>query len=294
MLESSPLPKLVMHSNDIPNDLVLALLDCDGTLTKPGRLVLDRFVEEVTIGSEFTRKNLKSYLKKWEMARRTGVPSYPRLLTDTGDYWAEMLEDEYRPNVLSQGKKWFEKRGVKSIMPYSRAVVKAIKDIRFRPVMVTGAPYEIAVHYARHLGIEYLFAMTAEVDENECYTGVMKLANNTGLGPTKRRICAEMRQYNQKILFAMGDTPSDMGLFQSAIERRQSGDDGFGRAVLINPRPEIKEAAYDWVFDYIDEKLLVIIERGTESDDVVGTVRELLKQILENNYMRSGLREQIK
>lgn len=274
---------------DIPGDEALALADCDGTLTKKKKkLLIQSFFEQYRFGTKKTRKDLKDIFEAEAAAKKAGIETdYEQFLTDTGDEWAEMLCSQgiTRPELMDITGRWYRKKGKKLIANYAPGVIETLKGRHFRPVMVTGAPYEIVAHFAADLGIDYVFSMEAEVDKKGRYTG--EILHNTGLGRAKGKICELLQAARHKILFAMGDTHSDMDLMRPAIGYN-GRHDGPGRAIMINPRPETVKGLKMWCRGDLSNNKLVVIEQHDSQKAVQEQVDDMLRHILRDNAMTSG------
>lgn len=280
---------------ELPRDQRLALFDLDGTITKPGNeLLLEKFIREREIGASEVRKELKERFNKWSLERRYGNPNYTQFLTDTGNLWAKLPLGSDSPmtrnEMIEITKEWYERRGKRQVMDYAESVIEVMKENKIRPVMITGAPFEIARHFALGIGIQHLFAMESEVDENGYYTGEMK--HNTGLGSTKSKICAMLKERLHQIIFAMGDTHADMVLMRTAIHLN-GRHDYEGRAVMINPRAETIAGLEDWGVDYISEGKIAVIPQHTSKKEVIRNIRHLVRDILDENELDDGQIEKV-
>ena len=273
---------------DIRSDEALAVLDCDGTLTKKKpKLLIEQFFGDYKNGAASTRKALKDIFKDNAKAKKAGLdPDYENFLLASGDGYAEWLRKLgiTRKELMTIIGEWEERRGRGLLAEYSKDVIKTLKARHFKPVMVTGAPYEIAAHIAADLGIEHVFAMVAEVDERGRYTG--EILRNTGLGKIKAEICRLLQEARHKILFAMGDTHSDMDLIRPAIEYN-GRHDGHGRAIMINPSTQDYRELKKWYRSYLSENKLYVLE-GKSTKAVVEDVETALTQICNDNAMTDG------
>jgi len=285
---------------DVPDDQALALFDLDGTLTTPGsELIIQKFINDVQIGAYSTRKELTDLFKKWKEENEKGAnPDYQQYLTDVGDSWARLLAREgynpTRPELMQITENWFEKKGKLEIKDYAGGVIDTVRERLIRPIMVTGAPFPIAFHFARHLGIEHAFGMEVEVDSHERYLDIVK--HNTGLANAKLTVCDRLKEKGRKILFAMGDTHADSELWYAAIgtlSTDSSRSDGKGRAVFINPRPEALAECKRWCAGILAKKKLIVIEQHTARWGVIKIIRTLLDEILEENLMKNGLIDRV-
>jgi phosphoserine phosphatase len=279
---------------DIPKNKALALFDLDGTLTEPGsELLIETFLREVVIGSTRVREELMNRFEQWSKSRRTGNPNYEGYLRDVGNLWAKMLyEDDTgkrisRKTVVETAEKWFRSTGVRDIQEYCDPVITAMKANLFRPVMVTGAPFELAIHYANALGINHVFAMDAEVDSDMCYTTKMRFPANTGIGANKAEVCRKIIGHQHRVGFAMGDTKSDAVLFDTAINLKHYND-MHGAAFLINPRAEVLNDIRATMGHFIDDGDLEIVPQTFTKRNIMRRVRHQISDTLERNDMKDG------
>jgi len=272
---------------NIPQDKPLALFDLDGTLTQPGtKLVLEKFVnnEQYDFGIPERRLEIKELFEQWgrENKLKINIKQYENLLRNAGFAFAQMCRGRKRQNVVEQGQRWYSEEGNRLVMPYSHDVIGQVKEAGFRPVIVTGAPFELAYSFANDLGVEDVFAMEAEVDESDTYTGEMDITKNIGLNLNKVSIRRRLSKKGHLILFAMGDTGSDVPLFRGAIEFHHQND-GRGQAVLINPSPDVDEGSEFWLREWIADGKLHKIPQGRESHFVARTIRHVISDVLEDN-----------
>jgi len=272
---------------DVPGDQPLALADLDGTLTKPGdRLLIEKFVADVQVGSLAVREKLLNCFRVWREDRKSGNYDYEQYLTDIGDFWAQMLRDKDRPDIMERSEKWFGLTGKKLLMDYSPELIEELQRRKIRPIMITGAACEIAHMFSKDLGIDNYFAMEAEVDSIGKYTGEIK--HNTGLNRAKVRVRDKLSGNGHKIIFGIGDTASDVPLFRGAIEV-QHPEDHRGMAVLINPRDEIEKGAEFWLREWTDTEKLVIVKQHRSKEAVLRRIRHVLNDTLRINELADGV-----
>ena len=265
----------------------LGLFDLDGTLTRPGtKLVLDRFVfnDQYGLGIPERRLDLRELFLKWDRENKAkiDIKQYEVHLRNVGSAYAQMCRGCKREAVIGQAKKWFEETGHNLILPYSGQVIANVKEAGVRPVMISGAPFELAYWFADKLGIEHIFSMEAEVDSADSYTGEMEIEKNIGLNLNKVATRKSLSARGHPIIFAMGDTGSDVPLFRGAIERHHDKD-AMGQAVLVNPSQDVEDGANFWLREWLSDGKLTIIPQGREEKAVVKAIRHILKDVLEEN-----------
>lgn len=281
--------------DDIPKDQAIALFDLDGTLTEPGsELLIETFLRDSVIGSTRVREELTNRFAVWNKARREGSPNYEGYLKDVGDLWAKMLYKDdtgrriQRPQVIKDTEIWFRETGVRDIQPYADEVLDTVRSFKFKPVLVTGAPFELAVHYANALNIDHVFAMDAEIDADMRYTTKMRFPANTGIGANKAEVCDRLVKALHTIGFAMGDTKSDFVLFDHAMNLKFPHDMQ-GGAVLINPRTEVVNAAKSGALGHFNSSGdLEILEQSDKKGKILKRVRDLVRHRLGESDMENG------
>lgn len=154
---------------------------------------------------------------------------------------------------------------------------------------MTGAPFEIAVHFANHLGIEEIFGMEVQTDAYERYMDIVR--HNTGLTNAKMKICDRLKEFRHKILFAMGDTHADSELWDAAISSEIDG--AKGRAVFINPRKQaLAEFERWWAGRYVKDRVMVIPPHHPKLA-VIKTVRWMIEEALNDNGMVDGVIDKV-
>lgn len=278
----------------IPRHRVAALFDLDGTLTEPGsELLIETFLREVAIGSTHVREQLEERFENWHEARRKGNPDYEQYLKDIGLLWAKMLYKDdsgkriSRRDVVGVAKEWYDTIGNKDLQPYALDVMEIMRENKFEPVLVTGAPYEIAAWYAADLGINHIFAMDAEQDAAGQYTTKMRFPANRGMGANKSAVCIDLKRGMIPVGFAMGDTLSDIVLWDSAINRKHDRDIE-GGAFLINWGSTVLSKVRETRKHDLLTTRLRTIEQGTLRESIAEGTRDLVASILRNNNMQDG------
>lgn len=281
---------------DITKKKASALFDVDGTLTEPGsELLIATFLRETEIGAKYYRDQLKERFQQWEEARRKGAPNYEKYLEEVGLLWAQMLRMDdsgrriNRHEVIDLADRFFRDVGQNDIQPYSLKLLDMVRELNFNPVLVTGAPMELAVLYAKALGVNHVFAMDAEVNGNLEYTGKMRFRENTGIGKNKAKICELFEMTNRVIGFAMGDTRSDFVLMDYAVNMKFDND-MIGAAALINPSSEVIASFYadSAMLEHKSKGRILVFERGDDADTIVDFARFAMQRQLGKNSMRDG------
>lgn len=261
----------------------MALADLDGTFTKKAgdRLVAEKFVEEVEFGIPEKRQELKKIFKAWRRASQRGMPDYEQYLIDVGHAYAMMIRGMVRNELLQISGRWFNKRGRNMLQDYSLEVFYEMRKSNLLPILVTGAPFEIASPFAMQLGARHFISMEAEVDENGRYTGEM--GENTGLTKGKANVRQALSESRHMIAFGIGDTASDAPLFRGAIEKHFDGDLR-GKAVLVNPRIEVQRGAEQWLGEWISRGELRVIPQTTHH--IGPEIRAVIKEVIERYFPR--------
>lgn len=279
---------------NIPKDTVTALYDLDGTLTEPGsELLIETFLRDVAIGRTKVRDELKERFDQWHAARRAGNPDYEQFLKDVGLLWARMLHADdsgkriTRPQVVEEAGEWYKKVGNRDLQPYAGDIMGIMREKKLEPVLVTGAPYEIACWYAADLGINHVFAMDAELDSELRYTTKMRYPANTGIGANKAGVCSKLIEARIPVGLAMGDTPSDIVLHDTAINKEHKRDI-YGGAFLINPRAESYKIVRATRRKNIHSGRLRVIDQGDTREWISEQVRNMVDSVLQRNRMKDG------
>jgi len=288
-LSKNPEPLTIAQVKLIPRESLLALFDLDGTLTEPGyQILMESFVREVEMGSAVVREKLINCFDKWS----EGQMRYENYLVEIGELWARMLSETTpkikRSEVMQVTDKWYEDVGQKEVMEYAGHMMMDLKRYEFNPVMITGAPYEIAAPFARHMGIQYLFAMAAELDTEERYTGKMRRRNNTGILNNKATICREFGK-RHLVGLAAGDTNSDFVLMEAAINTHHSKDVK-GRAFLMNPKSDVLESMEGRAFHHFATGRIKAMKQGYSTEFIMEEFRDNLRRIMRDNGMGAKLR----
>jgi len=267
-----------------------ALFDLDGTLTEPGeQLLMETFVRQVEIGSAEIRQKLINRFEGWN-----GDPLlYESYLQDIGKMWPRLFSEAIpkisQAEVMQYTYKWFEEEGVKEIMSYAPLMMDDLRLFKFCPALVTGAPWEVAAPFAEKLGIEYVFAMSADVGSDGHYTGKMRYAYNTGILSNKGAVCRAIGE-DQVVAFGAGDTPSDKVLKETAIYS-QNADDWEGRAYLMNPSTMVRAKVMAEARHHFDTGRIKIMEQSFTTEYIMEEFRDTLRHILIDNGRASSLKE---
>ncbi|MFH0837828.1 MAG: HAD family hydrolase [Patescibacteria group bacterium] len=275
----------------LPRDKPYGVFDLDGTLTEPGEeLLMATFVRRVKIGDQLIREKLIAGFEHWKEGRKV----YEPYLIEMGQFWAEMMSEAKltRAEVMEASEKWFDHEGRNEVMRYASPMMNELGRHRFNRMMITGAPCEIAHHFASGIGIEHVFSMMAEVDSVGAYTGKMRYYHNTGLLSNKARICDEARK---KCAFGIGagDTQSDSVLAETVIHAyKHNPNDIEGRFFLMNPSADVLARMKASDRHHFDTGKIQVVERSFRLEYTMEMWRNALRGILmENEEMRPVLRE---
>lgn len=284
-LESPEKPQFcdVSSVKKLPKDQPFGLFDLDGTLTEPGdELLMATFVRQVKPGSDRVRAKLLRCFDDWS----EGKKEYESYLIEIGKLWAQLFADKKvkQSDVIEKEvAEWFRDYGSNEIMRYSGPMMTELRRYQFRPILVTGAPYELAHHFASALKIQHVFAMGAELDSEGFYTGKMRYHHNTGILSNKAAICDEIGK-EHTTGFAAGDTQSDTVLMKRAIiAEARNTNDIMGRAFLMNPRPDVLHRMKQSSKEYFDRGLIEVMEQSYTLEHIVEKLRHHLRTVLIKN-----------
>jgi len=263
-------PELCAY-DDIPRireSCPLWVADKDGTLTirkgldKPV-LTMETFVRSVDdLGDPLVRNELLQHFDQYHAGiLKISYEDYLRLL---GYKWAKMLyfAKLTRGKVIERAGKWFEDEGINEIQHYAGPFMKELDQFLFSTVLLTGAPAEIAYHFARHLRIKRVFGMMAETaGEDQHYSSpYMPDRHNTGLRDTKSDT---NRGLGRKLSLGggMGDTFSDAGIALPVMTRnKENPEDLTGVFVLINGSADTTEKYRTAYRDFYRNEQIVEID----------------------------------
>jgi HAD superfamily phosphoserine phosphatase-like hydrolase len=137
---------------------------------------------------------------------------------------------------------------------FVRPLVAWLKDRCIAPIIVSGAPAELVRQYAAHLQISEYHGFSLVV-ENGLYTD--KVLGNPGSTIEKARIVSQTIRRRRRVVLALGDSQSDMGLWDAAPNKVIVGsaelldDDGAEEVFRIMPSTTSWQDLNGW----LDERL---------------------------------------
>lgn len=219
----------------LPKGRPFGIFDLDGTLTRPeSELILASFVKSqaLDVCEGPTRERLRRSFMDWKEGKKV----YEPYLEEVGQLYAEMLAaaNLTRSQVMELGERWFQEEGYKEVLPYAQPMMRELENFRMNRILMTGAPMEIAHHFASHIGTEHVFSMRASTNADGVYTGRMHFEHNTGLLGNKGAICRKIsREF--ATAFGAGNTQSDTCIMETAyFQAAENPIDLKGRAYLMN------------------------------------------------------------
>lgn len=119
-----------------------------------------------------------------------------------------------------------------TLFRYSRELVKGLRSRGLRPVLVTGAPAEVAKPLIRALNIERSFATVLHIAD-ERFTGSVR--SNRGVSRAKQAACDHLiRKQECDIIVAIGDSEGDRPMWDAAETSIRIGGDPDARDVTIS------------------------------------------------------------
>lgn len=89
---------------------------------------------------------------------------------------------------------------------YSEKLIQVLRAHDIAPVLITGAPHDIAVRIAKRLGIDEVYGMTVRDG---------RVVHNTGTAEGKRKALALIDRRERKFVLGAGDSQSDMPLMKN-------------------------------------------------------------------------------
>jgi len=280
--------KSVVH---LPTNRPYLIADCDGTLTSSDQLLLATFVldKTVDIGDPVVRANLGDVFRDYKQ----GKLRYEKYLDVIGKLYAEMLGNvgETREHMIEYCSNWFDTTGKDEVQEYAAPMMQESEEFRMHRLMLTGAPGEIALPIARHIGIENVCAMMADVDKNGVYTGRMRDNCNTGITDNKSKICRAFGG-GHAVAAGAGDQLSDTTIMETAVFRnKRVKSDLLGQYFLMTADPELLAVMMQSAKQHKNNGELTVIDKGAERDQIMELIREGFVRILKRNHKRVLLHE---
>ena len=277
--------------SELPKNRPYAIFDLDGTLTKGNELLLATFVKDrnVQVGDASVKGNLVNAFEDYE----EGKLRYEKYLKLVGRLYAKMLAKtgETREHVIEVCQQWFDATGHQEIEAYALPMMSEVERFRFNRFMLTGAPAEIALPFASHLGIENVSAMMADVDPRGVYTGIMRDDKNTGLLGNKGDFCGGLNR-EHPVGLGVGDTASDKVIADTAMHQNADNPlDVKGRSVIMISDPAVLEIMATTAQHYINRGKLELIFKGWGQERKMEVFRAVLRGILKDNHKFELLNE---
>jgi phosphoserine phosphatase len=191
----------------------VALLDLDGTL-RSGWVIrewLAFLVGEQFDGAAECLARVDPMLKKFD----TGTLTHDALSNDSAQAYAALMKGKSRALVEELASLFVASDA--DTYSFSEQLVESLKDLSVAPIIVSGAPAEIASRYADRLGVDECHSLTLNVGADGRFAG--SIARNPGLASIKRRIAGEFRSQFRTVVLAVGDSESDQPMLQIAGSR---------------------------------------------------------------------------
>jgi phosphoserine phosphatase len=143
-----------------------------------------------------------------------------------------------------------------SVFPSTQPLLTGLRERGIRPVLVTGAPGEIAVPLAEAIGIHSVFPLTLGQRDGR-FTGDIEV--NHGLASTKRQVCTALIENSEcDVLVAVGDSEGDRPMWEAAqVSVRVGGPSGAADVSVsgLNLTAALKPAFWEYIpqASWIDE-----------------------------------------
>lgn len=194
----------------------VAVLDLDNTLVDGW--VLERWMRmlgEVELGH--AREGAERLARLFDAYRADPGYGHDRLAHEAAGVYAASLcdldDEELTPLAKVLVDDYLAADG--SIFPATRRLLDGLRERGLRPVLITGAPSEVALPLARELRIESVFALIAARDHTGRFTGEVEV--NHGLSTLKRAVCDKLREIHDcNLLVAIGDSEGDRPMWDAA------------------------------------------------------------------------------
>lgn len=194
----------------------IALVDWDGTL-RPEFTIFDwaLFLQSRGALSQDVMMPLHGLLLDYEERRLT----HDQLAQMTATVFSEGLRGVPRLRIYWLARE-FVRDDQRRLLPFVVPLLRTLRAMGLRVVLVTGAPRDAILPYRRILEFDELIALTFSVRDDR-YTGAISFNPGTA---AEKRVARETIAGARQVAIAIGDSPSDVPLFEAARVRVAVGD----------------------------------------------------------------------
>lgn len=139
---------------------------------------------------------------------------YETLVNDAATSYASIVAGLSRTDVVRVAEQFASNDA--SIFPFVKHLIIHLSEIGAAAVIVSGSPFEVIHVFAKRLGIQHVFALQADFDEKNIFTG--KVRENFGNAAEKAGCVARLARAH-RIIAAFGDSSADIPLLRAAESR---------------------------------------------------------------------------
>ncbi|WP_433521620.1 haloacid dehalogenase-like hydrolase [Nocardia pseudovaccinii] len=230
----------------------VALLDLDNTLRSGWSIV--SWVTSETMRGLTGVERLRDTVLELRGRYVEHVITHDEFAVQAAEAYAEFLESNAPLEVQRAAILYVRHELSRVLFRFAKPLVLSLRDRQIAPILVTGAPRELAIEVAKELNIEEVYSLT--VDKS----GVV----NPGTAGGKRSVVDQITADGRRVLLAAGDSDSDIPLMRLADFRIVSPhlnllvDDDPGIPVLEFTASTTASEVLAWVESNIRQSLFEI------------------------------------
>lgn len=186
-----------------------ALIDWDGTI-RSGFTILSwsKFLVENKIISPKIIKDLESLFNLYLIKQITHDQLAERSAYIYANYLQGIAVDKVKRQafLFTESDRFY-------LIDISLKLLSYLIDNSVKIVVISGAPLEVLSQYKNLLPLSYVYGLELE-HFDEKYTG--KIISNPGIRETKKRLTESLIKRHWQIIVALGNSESDIPLFEAA------------------------------------------------------------------------------
>jgi HAD superfamily phosphoserine phosphatase-like hydrolase len=228
---------------------LVCLSDWDGTLRK-GYTALDwvMFLEDKSLLPPGSANRLHSI---FELHRKSLI-SYESLVQKVANAYGNMLTGHSCADICAASTH-FVATDFQQLYEFTMPLINLMREFSIEIVLITGCPAHAISEYAKHLGVSKLFGTTYQT-HNGVFTGDVQ--SNFGIAERKAEAVLEATQSSKRTVLAIGDSTSDMPLFEKSEISLFVGD----TESIVSPVPLVglSENGYTSVLDSLRARFMRI------------------------------------
>lgn len=182
----------------------VAILDLDNTLRSGWSIV--SWVGSETMVGLVGADRLQRLIEEMHSSYLNNHISHDDFAAQSSIAYAEFISLNNLEAVQRAAKAYVSHELDRVLYSFAKPLIAALRRLHIAPILVTGAPQELAVEISQELNIEEVYSLVVE-------NGT---AINPGTADGKRRVVSAVSAAGRRLLLAAGDSDSDIPLMRLA------------------------------------------------------------------------------